>query len=345
MNINRTHNSNPSTLVVLSLAAVCAGFALAAPANAKPAETTRLSSNPADLRDAFARHNEGMDTPQAFADFVQNNPALRATYAKHFNVPQEKVVAFIQNALVPYQLPQAMTMTTYGATRSGMIYPVVTHLKKGAKVWATREGTPVLKWNCSNPLAASLPGSQLLTQPLEVASMPTVPVAGNGIPLTAEPDTFAVVDSPSLPFTGEDLAVVPADAPVVALGSDFGDTGTAVSASLPGVGEIVDAAGHSSNWSPALLIPAVYGISQGGSSKHDAPSIIHSGESAPLGSVVGGESAPLGSIGTGEGTPLSGGVNGGTAVVPEASTASLLLAGVPMLVGGFVAMRRRNRAA
>ena len=188
--------------VVFSIAMVCISGIFTgsiAPVLAQSELGNRLSSNPGDLRDAFASHPTDANTPEAFARFVAQNEALSQRYSRHFGVPQDSLVSFFKTALVPYTLEKRQEFTTYGVTKNGDIYPVKTTLPRGAKVWATREGVPVLKWNCSNPIASVLPGSTLVTRPLEYANTRISAPAQGTIPGINIPDTLSSVDSPSSP--------------------------------------------------------------------------------------------------------------------------------------------------
>ncbi|MBC8142179.1 MAG: hypothetical protein H7Y38_12145 [Armatimonadetes bacterium] len=329
---NRTQNQSLSFIKVttVALASILVTGAVA--------QAQGLTANPNDLRDAFAKHPSQANSPQAFAQFVSQNQSLSQRYSRHFNVPQDRLVSFFKTSLVAYKLPEARTLTTYGVTKSGAIYPVEITLPKGTPVWATREGVPVLKWNCSNPLASILPGAALNTPALEYASAPSPLKPISDAPQVSLPDTFGMTTASSLPeesFTGSSVAV----APLADAGFAFAvPTGTADSASLPGIGEIVDAGAKSFN--PAnllpglLLIPAIMGAVGGGS---DA---VFSGESDPVLARGTGESAPVMPMGGGESTP----VIGAPVVVPEGDTAGLLLAGLPLLTGAVWLSRRRKTA-
>jgi len=271
---------------------------------AKAPHATRLSSNPADLHDAFAPHPKNVETPAKFAQYVDQNDALRRRYARLFNVTPDQVVAYTKHALVPYRLPKARTLTTYGVTRSGMIYPVTTHLKAGAKVWATREGVPILKWNCSNPLVSRLPGSALRKphqaefEPMVVHAAPVKTVPNNL-------DTFLASQSPELPDTGTSAAappVLPIVVPVTVASSN----------SLPIVGNITkpEKIGNGDLW-PLLLLPLAF-ISTGSGS--------HSTGVPPPGPIV---------------------VPPGHTTVPESGSVVLLGCGLGMMAAGSLALRKR----
>jgi hypothetical protein len=113
--------------------------------------------------DAFLHYQ--VDSTDELVAALRADPALRRRYARHFGIPENRVVDFVRNALVPYRLPAAREVTNYGVTRSGRIYGVRERLRRGTKVWATRSGVPVLKWACANPLLKSLPGTELAAAP------------------------------------------------------------------------------------------------------------------------------------------------------------------------------------
>lgn len=106
-------------------------------------------------RDRFL--NTPVLTTDELVEALKTNKIFRQNIARHFNLPEERVVAFVQDALVPMELPADMQVTNYGVTKKGMIYGKKMVLKKGTRVWATRSGDPILKWICSNPLLARVP--------------------------------------------------------------------------------------------------------------------------------------------------------------------------------------------
>jgi len=264
------------------------------PAYAQSRATPRLSSNPYDLRDAFVQHPANVNTPVKFARYLKQNDALLRRYARHFGVPKDKMVAFVQNALVPYTLPKPQRMTTFGVTKNGKIYPVSTRLPAGSKVWATREGVPVLKWNCTNPLSRRLPGTRL-TPPLQTAytPSPTTPISSSSLP--AMPISGDSVDTISSPFSGDSVAVAP---PISEAGAPI-PLETVTSASLPVPNGITKPGGTdlSELW-PALLVPLAF---------------IHTGGSGHI-------------SGTSEGPPY-----GTPTVVPEMDTVYLLMIALPLV--------------
>jgi hypothetical protein len=321
MYIDRTHPAGQRLAPTFALTMASAMIALTVLSAPAMAQSGRLSSNPNDLRDSFAKHPASVNSPSTFAKYVANNPELGQRYARHFGVPQERVVSFFQNALVPHTLSQPQTLTTFGVTDGGRIYPVKTTLPSGTKVWATREGVPVLKWNCSNPLSSILPGSTLTTAPLEVASVPS-PILPSGSPVLDVPGTLTAASS-ELPFPEDSgrLALAP---PFPDVDFAFGVPATDVvgSAALPGLGEIIDVGGSSiEQFWPALFVPVIFAATQGGGNG------VSVGETPPL-------LLPEGSGGI---PPV------GPVVVPESNTLGLLLGGLPVLGLAYRFAARRKK--
>ncbi len=160
-------------------------------------------------RDPFNRV-QAKDTA-GFVWLLQRNAALRQRYARHFKIPEGEVVSFVRNALVLSTMQEDTNMTTFGITKSGMIYPVKTRLKKGTKVWATREGVPVLKWNCSNPLEWELPGQELREKPYRITVTPNSTVPPDEALALAVPDQLTVPITPDPIPLDALVAVVPAE--------------------------------------------------------------------------------------------------------------------------------------
>jgi MYXO-CTERM domain-containing protein len=106
-------------------------------------------------RDRFL--SEPVLTTDALVEALKTNPAFRRNIAKHFSLTEDRVVEFVEDALVPYILPSDMAVNNFGVTRTGTIYGKKMNLKKGTRVWATRDGQPILKWICSNPLLTKAP--------------------------------------------------------------------------------------------------------------------------------------------------------------------------------------------
>jgi hypothetical protein len=99
---------------------------------------------------------------------IQTNPKIAARYAKLYHVSQGSLETYFSNNLEILRLTHPMHGSIYCVKPNGAIF--VTHgtLKAGSKIFALRDGRPVLEWACGNPLTASLP-----------AHPPTRVMAGN----------------------------------------------------------------------------------------------------------------------------------------------------------------------
>ncbi len=96
-------------------------------------------------------------TTDGLVQAIRSNRVFRVSLAKHFGLSESRLISFIKDALVPFILPKDTVVSNYGITKSGLIYSKKMTLKKGTRVWATRDGKPILKWVCSNPLLAKAP--------------------------------------------------------------------------------------------------------------------------------------------------------------------------------------------
>lgn len=126
--------------------------------------------------DSFLKYQ--VDSTSELVEALRADRQLRERYAKHFGIPESHVVDFVKSALVPYQLPEDRAVTTYGVTKTGVVYGVRTRLRKGTKVWANRSGVPILKWLCANPLTKTLPGTKL-ARARQVKAKPRTKIAGS----------------------------------------------------------------------------------------------------------------------------------------------------------------------
>ena len=164
---------------VLTLATVLGSVALA---QTSPSKAPKVKADPSGpILPAFAPQQviSGRDrflaepvlTTDALVEALKTNKVFRQNIAKHFNLPEDRVVSFVQDALVPYVLPQDTAVTNYGVTKAGLIYGKKSTLKKGTRVWATRSGDPILKWICSNPLTPKVPILKKPPTPSKVSSI------------------------------------------------------------------------------------------------------------------------------------------------------------------------------
>lgn len=106
-------------------------------------------------RDRFS--NTPALTLDDLVNTLKTNKTFRTNLARHFAIPDDRLIEFVQDALVPQYLTADTRVPNFGVTKSGTIYSKTTTLKKGTRVWATRDGKPILKWDCSNPITKTPP--------------------------------------------------------------------------------------------------------------------------------------------------------------------------------------------
>jgi hypothetical protein len=94
---------------------------------------------------------------------VSTNPAVRQRFARHFQIPESRVVSYMRANLVESYIPSTGKYTVYCVRPSGKFFPVKQTFRRGTKVFALRNGEPVMKWVCGNPLSHFLPSVQVRT--------------------------------------------------------------------------------------------------------------------------------------------------------------------------------------
>lgn len=117
-------------------------------------------------RDRFS--NSPALTLDGLLETLKTNATFRKNLSKHFAIPEDRLLGFVADALVPQVLSADSRVQNYGVTKSGLIYHKNTTLKKGTRVWGLRDGTPILKWDCSNPLLLELPVKRRVPKPTPV---------------------------------------------------------------------------------------------------------------------------------------------------------------------------------
>jgi hypothetical protein len=305
------------------------------------ATPTAPARRPAHARDSFL-YPPANSTPELVAA-VRRDRALRLRYARHFHVSEDQFLNFAQRALIAYRLPAARSVTTYGVTPSGRIYPVRERLPAGTRVWATHSGVPILKWRCANPLTTRLPGLQFARGPRSSRPAParrsTVAEAGGTETSPTLPTLLTTASADALPAVG----VVDAAGPLLAMPP----AASAVAPLLPLAGGgsaaaavFTSAAGGGGGF-PWFTLP-LFGLlspRRGGGGNGSGP-VFGTVPPEFFGtSTIVDTAAPA--PGSGGPTPPGGGLP--TAVVPEAGTALLLLAAAPFAGAVTVARRRPTK--
>jgi hypothetical protein len=106
--------------------------------------------------DSFLRYR--VETVEALVAQINADPLVRARLAKHFHVSQAELIVYLRENLVVQTVPVNGYYTVYGVTeKTGRIYPTRQYFRKGQKIFTLRDGSPLLKYECGNPLTRALP--------------------------------------------------------------------------------------------------------------------------------------------------------------------------------------------
>lgn len=160
-------------------------------------------------RDRF--NNDPALTTEALLEALKTNRTFRTNLSRHFGIPEERTIEFVQDALVPQVLDRDTRVMNYGVTKAGKIYGKQTTLRKGTRIWGTRDGKPILKWDCSNPLLPKAPILRSRPTPAQVSRTLT-----NGIlPVPASLREPSVLDAPLGITLATDLPIEPIFRPVI----------------------------------------------------------------------------------------------------------------------------------
>lgn len=190
---------------------------------------------------------------------VSDNPAVRQRFARHFQIPESRVVSYMRANLVESYVPRTGRYTVYCMHRSGKFYPVKQTFRRGTKVFALRNGEPVMKWVCGNPLSKFLPDVQVknLTQQPVTKVSPSIEelLPAEQVNILVPSEIPAPIYQPAIP-----ASLISASAPVLSGG---------------GGGSLL----------PFLLPAALIGI-RGGHSNSSTPPVIPIGPSVPEPSTV-----------------------------------------------------------
>lgn len=130
--------------------------------------------------------NQKVDSVSALVKQVSSDPVVAQRYARHFGTTTEQIKSYFANNLRAVTLKKATKVTVYFINPSGKTYTTKRLLPAGTRVFATKDGQPLLEWRCGNPLTRSL---AMAAEPPK-ATTPTPVVAVT--PTVSEPPTTQV---------------------------------------------------------------------------------------------------------------------------------------------------------
>lgn len=180
-----SHHSNTAAAAMLLLALT--GLMSATPSAA--AAVRRLKPPP----ESYLAYR--VYTVDQLIQQVRDNPVVRQRYARHFQIPEDRVVSYMRANLVESYIPVTRRYTVYCVSRSGKFFPIKQVFRKGTKVFALRNGQPVLKWLCGNPLSRFLPAVMTKTY-----SKPKTKVSPYITTLTENTDVLVPNEAPATAF-------------------------------------------------------------------------------------------------------------------------------------------------
>lgn len=88
---------------------------------------------------------------------VQNDRQLQLRYANHFHITPAQVVPYFREHLVESYVPKTQRFTVWMKRKDGSTFWRYQTFHAGERVLALKNGMPVLKWACGNPLLTKLP--------------------------------------------------------------------------------------------------------------------------------------------------------------------------------------------
>lgn len=96
--------------------------------------------------------NKPVNTTQQLVDHVASDPVVLDRFMRHFQMTKEEVLDMLKT-LRPGKLDKDGEYMVFNTqTKTGEIRGKKRHLKKGHLVWVDRSGTPILEFDCANPL-------------------------------------------------------------------------------------------------------------------------------------------------------------------------------------------------
>jgi hypothetical protein len=107
---------------------------------------------------------------------VSSDRQLQLRYANHFHIPPEQVIPYFRQNLVESYVPKTQRYTVWMKRKDGSTYWRYQTFHAGERVLALKNGQPVLKWACGNPLTTKLPviKKKVVVKPREKKVLPKV---------------------------------------------------------------------------------------------------------------------------------------------------------------------------
>jgi hypothetical protein len=194
-----------------SALAVLAAAALAVAACARPslaAQRPQRNTPP----DSFLWQKVG-SVPELISQ-VQQNALVRKHLAAHFKVPEKDLTEYLKRNLTVVTIQKSGRYPVWGVTRTGRIYRSSSYFRKGWRAFGLKDGTPLLKWSCGNPMVTSLPEVPTpMAQLPPPVSLPPPPAPPPPAPVDTAEAVTPMVSQPEEAIPPSPLYVASAPAP------------------------------------------------------------------------------------------------------------------------------------
>jgi hypothetical protein len=107
-------------------------------------------------------------TVQGVMKQLEGSPKLQDRYANHFHMSRQDLMTYFRTGLVEAVIPATRPYTVWMAGKDGRKYAKLKTMRKGQRVIALRDGTPVLHSRCGNPFLSHL---KFVPKPYRVAKV------------------------------------------------------------------------------------------------------------------------------------------------------------------------------
>ncbi len=255
------------------------------------------------------------ETPQQVVDQMEANRLIALRYARVFVLEPRDVLTHFRNELSLITLRDSIEVQVYHLDDSGRIVSEAKTLKSGIKVFADKNGRPILEYGTGNPLTSDLSGiNQVKSKPLTEANNNAQPQNG------AQPKPNPVAETQKT--VAETLNPVPPPAPVSTIAPTTPGT-TTLAGGTPPIGTPIE---------PTTAVAGAQMSTGGGS--HIGGWLLPAGLAGAVVAMAGGSGG--GSAPAGGSDPIIPPLP----VVPEPTSLVALGAGLIGL-GGLVSRRRK----
>jgi len=295
-------------------------------------------------RDSFL--SVQVNSVSALAKEISSNPKVSARYAKLYHLKSSAVAGYMLKNVQIERLPNKFPHAVYCVTNDGVVFTEHETLSVGEKVFALRNGVPVLRWACGNPFDGALPvvSPRSKTAGIVVftgnsghhASAALIPESKHHLPHHARPITESapqhtqIVDNVPPSKVAANVSSIAPSPPIAAAVSGPTEIDVPANVSIPP---------HIPLTPFLMALPIAFFGSHSTSSIYSSPR--KAGSSSPTGITGGGTQPPDMS----NHNPNAGSSSDSPALTPEPGDQTIWLIGTLVLLIGILTGRKKARAA